>query len=142
MAMAHGVEGRFPFLDHRLVELAARLPPETKLKGLREKHILREAAAGLLPPDIGRRPKQPYRAPESRSFTGPGEADYVRECLSERSIAEGGLFNPASVARLHAKCRAQPVTGYRDNTAFVGILSTQLWQQTFARQCRSIDRAA
>jgi asparagine synthase (glutamine-hydrolysing) len=142
MAMAHGVEGRFPFLDHRLIELAARLPPEIKLKGLREKHILREAAAGLLPPAIGQRPKQPYQAPESRSFTGPGEHEYVRECLSERSIAEGDLFNPTSVARLHAKCRAQPVTGYRDNTAFVGILSTQLWQRTFARQGRSIDRAA
>jgi len=43
MAMAHGVEGRFPFLDHRVVELAARIPPRMKLKGLREKHILRRA---------------------------------------------------------------------------------------------------
>lgn len=142
MAMAHGIEGRFPFLDHRLVELAAQLAPELKLKGLTEKHVLREAAAGLLPPDIGKRTKQPYRAPESQSFAGPGEHDYVRDCLSERSVADGGLFNARAVARLHAKCRAQPVAGYRDNVAFVGILSTQLWQRAFARQGRAIGQAA
>jgi asparagine synthase (glutamine-hydrolysing) len=142
MAMAHGIEGRFPFLDHRLVEFAAQLPPELKLKGLTEKHVLRKAAAGLLPPDIGRRAKQPYRAPDSQSFVGAGEPDYVRDCLSEQSVSDGGLFNPRTVAGLHAKCRAQPVTGYRDNVAFVGILSTQLWQRTFARQDRTIDRAA
>jgi asparagine synthase (glutamine-hydrolysing) len=142
MAMAHGVEGRFPFLDHRLVEFAARMPPEMKLKGLTEKHILRQAAAGLLPPSIGKRVKQPYRAPDSQSFVGAGEPDYVRDCLGEKSIADGGLFNAKAVAKLHAKCRAQPVTGYRDNVAFVGILSTQLWQRTFARQGRAIDKAA
>lgn len=142
MAMAHGVEGRFPFLDHRLVEFAARLPPEMKLKGLTEKHILRRAAAGVLPPSIGKRAKQPYRAPDSQSFVGAGEPDYVRDCLGEKSISDGGLFNVRAVAKLHAKCRAQPVTGYRDNVAFVGILSTQLWQRTFARQGQAIDKAA
>jgi len=50
MAMAHGVEGRFPFLDHRLVELAARIPPRLKLRGLEEKHILRRATAHQAPP--------------------------------------------------------------------------------------------
>jgi asparagine synthase (glutamine-hydrolysing) len=142
MAMAHGVEGRFPFLDHRLVEFAARLPPEMKLKGLTEKHILREAAAGVLPPSIGKRAKQPYRAPDCQSFVGTGEPDYVRDCLSEQSISDGGLFNARAVAKLHQKCRSQPATGYRDNVAFVGILSTQLWQRTFARQGRAIDKAA
>ncbi|CAM5329996.1 asparagine synthase (glutamine-hydrolyzing) [Aquamicrobium terrae] len=142
MAMSHGVEGRFPFLDHRLVEFAARLPPEMKLKGLTEKHILRQAAAGVLPPSISKRAKQPYRAPDSQSFVGTGEPDYVRDCLAEKSISDGGLFNARAVAKLHAKCRAQPVTGYRDNVAFVGILSTQLWQQTFARQGQAIDKAA
>jgi asparagine synthase (glutamine-hydrolysing) len=49
VAMAHGVEGRFPFLDHRLVEFASRIPPSLKLKGLTEKYILREATKDLLP---------------------------------------------------------------------------------------------
>src|SRR5690606_10640903 len=52
MAMAHGVEARFPFLDHRVVEFGAKLPPGAKLRVLREKHILRDVAAGIVPPVI------------------------------------------------------------------------------------------
>ncbi|MBP1859295.1 asparagine synthase (glutamine-hydrolyzing) [Rhizobium herbae] len=132
MAMAHGIEGRFPFLDHRLVEFATRLPPEMKLKGLVEKHILREATKDLLPESIGRRTKQPYRAPDSQSFVGKNERDYVREAFSEHEITKSGLFNPKAVSKLYQKCSEKPVSGYRDNVAFVGILSTQLWQQTFS----------
>ncbi len=132
MAMANGVETRFPFLDHRLVEFAAALPPEMKLKGLTEKHILREAARGLLPPEIGARAKQPYRAPDSHAFTGAGARDYVAEALGAERIAATGLFNPKAVAALHAKCAGGQATGFRDNAAFVGILSTQLWNATFA----------
>jgi len=131
MAMAHGIEGRFPFLDHRLVEFAATLPPEMKLKGLVEKHILREATRDLLPESILRRTKQPYRAPDSQSFRGAGEKDYVRDAMSVEKLAAGGLFNPASVSKLFAKSRQQPLTGFRDNAAFVGILSSQLWLETF-----------
>src|SRR5207253_10720149 len=57
VAMAHAVEGRFPFLDHRVVEFAARLPEELKLRGMREKHILRESAKSLLPRSSGNRTK-------------------------------------------------------------------------------------
>lgn len=136
MAMAHGIEGRFPFLDHRLVEFAAKLSPDQKLKGLREKHILREAAKGLLPDSVIERQKQPYRAPDSSSFTGPGtdEQAYVSEALSERAVAATGLFDPMAVSRLHGKCRKQPVAGFRDNAAFIGILSTQLWAANFAEK--------
>lgn len=139
MAMAHGIEGRFPFLDHRLVEFAAGLPPEMKLKGLVEKHILREATKDLLPPSISRRSKQPYRAPDSHSFVGAGAADYVQSAMGEAQVAAGGLFNPKAVAKLHEKCSTRPASGFRDNAAFVGILSTQLWLQTFtgARSSRS-----
>jgi asparagine synthase (glutamine-hydrolysing) len=142
MAMAHGIEGRFPYLDHRLVEFAARLPPDMKLKGLVEKHILRKAAGHLLPSAIRERAKQPYRAPEARSFVGAGELDYVSDLLSEASIAAGGLFNAKAVASLHEKCRTQPASGFRDNAAFVGILSTQLWQKNFTGQEAGAVRAA
>lgn len=133
MAMAHGIEGRFPFLDHRLVEFACRLSPDAKLRGLREKHILREAGKDLLPKSVTERQKQPYRAPDSGSFTGPNrqEKPYVAEMFSERAIIEAGLFNPLAVSKLHNKCRAQDVAGFRDNAAFVGILSTQLWVDRF-----------
>ncbi len=133
MAMAHGIEGRFPFLDHRLVEFATRLSPDMKLKGLDEKHILRRIARDLLPDVISKRPKQPYRAPDSRSFAGSNEQAYVGEMLGEQAIAAAGLFNPRAVAKLHQKCRLAPVSGFRDNAAFVGILSTQLWLKGFSR---------
>ncbi|MFC0218944.1 asparagine synthase (glutamine-hydrolyzing) [Pseudochelatococcus lubricantis] len=131
MAMAHGVEGRFPFLDHRVVEFAARVPPGLQLRTLREKHLLRLAAADLLPPAIAARPKQPYRAPDSRSFAGPSTPDYVAEMLSPRYVREVGLFNPASVERLAVKSQNLQTQGFRDNAAFVGILSTQLWHAIF-----------
>ena len=145
MAMAHSVEGRFPFLDHRLVEFAATIPPQLKILGLREKHILRQAMRDLLPPEIGNRPKQPYRAPDSPSFTGPSAPAYVDEMLSPQALEQTGYFNPRAVAKLRAKCEAGKQVGFRDNMAFVGILSTQLWNRTFTgveRQNQIIDQMA
>jgi asparagine synthase (glutamine-hydrolysing) len=130
VAMAHAVEGRFPFLDHRVVELAARIPPRLKLKGLREKHILKRAVAKYLPKTIAERPKQPYRAPESECFSGPGAPDYARALLSRSAVARAGLFDPAAVEKLAAKCDkcggSGATIGVGDNMALVGILSTQL----------------
>jgi asparagine synthase (glutamine-hydrolysing) len=131
VAMAHGVEGRFPFLDHRVVEFAAKLPPRMKLRGLSEKHILREAIKDLLPSSITWRTKQPYRAPDCDPFTAPGAPRYVPECLSQAAISQVGIFNPQTVAKLYAKCQRQNSSGFRDSTAFVGILSTQLWHKAF-----------
>ena len=104
-----------------------------KLKGLVEKHILREAMKDLLPEQVANRTKQPYRAPDSLAFVGPREPEYVREVLGERSVAANGLFNPTMVRKLLEKCRANPGGGFRDNAAFVGILSSQLWITRFAK---------
>jgi asparagine synthase (glutamine-hydrolysing) len=136
MAMAHGVEGRFPFLDHRLVEFAARIPPGMKLNGLMEKHILKQAAKDLLPSSILERTKQPYRAPDSQSFTGSGRIEHFAALLAPDAIGQTGLFDPVRVAKLVEKGRHTALSGYRDNSAFVGILSTQLWHQQFAAEPR------
>src|SRR6185503_4441105 len=93
VAMAHAVEGRFPFLDHRVVELAASLPPSLKLKSLREKYLLRETLGRHLPNVIVDRPKQPYRAPDSESFV-KGDHAYVDELLSPAAIGRAGYFEP------------------------------------------------
>lgn len=131
VAMAHAVECRFPFLDHRVVEFAARIPPKLKIRGLREKHILRESARTLLPPMISNRVKQPYRSPDSASFVGSNEPDYVEGCLSTTELAANGWFDPRAVDKLVRKCRTQAHAGFRDNMAFVGVLSTQLWHREF-----------
>jgi len=132
VAMAHAVEGRFPFLDTRVVEFAARIPPKLKIRGLREKHILRESTKDWLPATIANRPKQPYRAPDSQSFFGPRVPDYVTELLSPRDIASAGYFHAGAVEKLAKKCASGKAIGYRENMAFVGVLSTQLWHRTFA----------
>ena len=124
--MANAVEGRFPFLDPRVVAFAASLPPEAKLRGLREKHILKEAARGLVPEAIIDRPKQPYRAPDSESFATPGTPAYLYDVLSPARLAEGYLFNGTAVGKLKDKVLKGQASGFRDNAAFIGILSTQL----------------
>ena len=131
MAMAHGVETRFPFLDYRLSEFAAKLHPSLKLHGLTEKYLLRRVAKARVPAEVLQRQKQPYRAPDSQSFTGKGEKDYVRELMSESRIQESGYFNAKAVSKLYDKNKGQGLSGFRDNTAYVGILSTQLWLKNF-----------
>ncbi len=134
MAMAHAVEGRFPFLDHRVVEFGSRLPPRTKLRALREKHVLRAGAGKLLPPAIGERVKQPYRAPDLESlFPGGRLLDYAGEALSEGSVRDSGILSPRAVATLLAKCSRSEDLGARDGMALVGALSVQLVHQQFIR---------
>jgi asparagine synthase (glutamine-hydrolysing) len=135
MAMAHGVEGRFPFLDHRLAELAGRMPPRLKMKGLREKYLLKRAARRLVPETILRRTKQPLRAPEAASFLPPGNARsrhaWVEELLGPARIRRGRVFDPAAVGHLVEKIRRGQAIGIKDNMAMVGVLSTQLFVEQY-----------
>lgn len=135
VAMANSIEGRFPYLDHRLIEFANKLPPSFKIRGMTEKHILRRALAdpvsgtgqALLLDDIVNRTKQPYRAPDSQSFFFDGKPlDYVADLMSESRIRDAGYFDAGAVNRLVEKCRQGRATGFADNQAFVGILSTML----------------
>ncbi len=137
MAMAHGVEGRYPFLDHRVVEFGAKLPPRLKMKVLDQKHLLKRAASGLVPRSIQARHKQPYRAPDGKSFMGAA-GNYLDEALSTEKIAQRGIFNPQSVAALVAKFKSGRANSTRDNMALVGILSTQLLIEQFVDR-RSAD---
>jgi asparagine synthase (glutamine-hydrolysing) len=136
MAMAASIEARFPFLDERVMEFGAGLPPRLKLRGLREKVLLKRAMARELPAAILQRYKQPYRAPDSASFfdaSSGAPLPYVAELLSEPRLADAGLFDAPSVARLLAKCRAGRAIGFADNMAFVGVLSTMLVHEQFVR---------
>ncbi|MBI5656910.1 MAG: asparagine synthase (glutamine-hydrolyzing) [Geobacter sp.] len=131
MAMAHSVEGRFPFLDHRLVEFAGKIPPVLRMKGLCEKYILKKAMAGLLPPAIIRRKKQPYMAPDITSFSGKAGKECIDRYLSDGAIAAAGIFRPQAVQQLLQKCIRSQRQGFRENMAFVGILSTQILFEKF-----------
>ncbi len=134
VAAANSIEGRVPYLDHRVIEFGNRLPEHWKIRGMTEKYLLRRALADLLPVDIVTRTKQPYRAPDSQSFFEAGKApDYVTDLLSSERIRKAGYFDAAAVGRLLDKCRAGKATGFADNQAFVGILSTMLLDETFIR---------
>lgn len=133
VSAANAVEGRFPFLDHRVAEFAAAVPAGYKLRGLNEKYILKKAMKPEIPADILRRVKQPYMAPDSNSFVQDDAPDYIAEMLSEEALGRCGLFNPKAVGLLYKKCRrsAGAHLSFKDNMAFVGILSTQLLVDKF-----------
>ena len=132
VAMANSIEGRFPFLDHRLIEFANRLPPQLKLHGLTEKYLLKKAMTGLLPDAVRTRTKQPYRAPDAQSFFNAGKPlDYVEELFSAQKISTAGFFDTGATAKLFKKCRTGRAIGFADNMAFVTVLSTMLLHEQF-----------
>ena len=126
MAMAHSVEGRFPFLDHRLVDFCNHLPSQYKLFGLTEKYLLKKLAQEWLPKEIWQRPKRPYRAPILRSFFNAAGLDYVHELLSPKLVQQFGLFKPSAVHQLVNKAKQANRLSETDEMALVGILSSQL----------------
>jgi asparagine synthase (glutamine-hydrolysing) len=133
MLMANSVEGRFPFLDRDVVDFANALPARHKLFGLDEKYLLKRAFADLIPADIIRRPKQPYRAPDAASFFAQDAPDWFAEATSERAVAEAGVFDPVLVSGLLAKCaktRGQKMSN-TDNMRVLAVVSTQLAYEQF-----------
>jgi asparagine synthase (glutamine-hydrolysing) len=129
MSMAHGVEGRYPFLDHEFVEWAFALPMEWKLAGLRQKAILRDAFEGLVPGPILDRPKQPYQAPDLAAFVRDGvPTESAAYFLDSKRVKEYGIFDPKMVERLLFKFarRGNEGIGYRDNMLAAFILSAQM----------------
>ncbi len=138
MSMAHAVEGRYPFLDHRVVEFCNRLPPAMKLRGLQEKWLLKKLGQEWLPESIWRRPKRPYRAPIHRCFITPNRPEYVRELLSPESIREVGLFKETAVQGLVKKIERGLPIGETDDMALAGILSTQLVHHQFVQNYQAL----
>lgn len=126
MGMAHSVEGRYPFLDPRVVDFSIGLPAHFKMCGLQEKAVLKRAMRNLLPPETISRHKQPYRAPIRSVFFGKNSPGYVAECLSPRKMNETGYFNSEAVTNLSAKCRGSGRVSETEEMALVGILSVQL----------------
>lgn len=139
MGMAHSVEGRFPFLDVRLVEFCNSLDERLKLRGLTEKYLLKKAAAPWLPSIIRERPKRPYRAPIHRSFFNSKTPDYVRELLSGSAIEESGYFKAAAVEQLVRKIEGGGAVGETDDMALAGMLSTQLLHEQFVKNFRRAE---
>jgi asparagine synthase (glutamine-hydrolysing) len=127
MSMSTSIESRVPFLDHQLVEFAARLPEQLKLNGFTTKRILREAVRGLLPESILTRPKMGFPVPFANWMRGRwGHA--AADVLLDRRTKERGLTQPAAVTRLLEAHR----TGRRPaGDAIWALLNLELWFRTF-----------
>ncbi|MCX8045041.1 MAG: asparagine synthase (glutamine-hydrolyzing) [Desulfobacterota bacterium] len=127
MSMAHSVELRPLFLDHRLVEFAFRIPSHLKLHGLTEKYILKKSMAGFVPPEVCKRHKQPLSPPPKWFLAQIDEL--VQELLSPERIKATGYFDPQYVRHL--------LWGYRHNPlqdvsgVLVVLFFVQLWHDIF-----------
>lgn len=132
-AMAEAVELRHPFLDHRVMDWAARLPPRARLAGLADKVVLRESLRGRLPDAVRLRPKQPFRGPDRTLFSDaggrlPATAELL---LDDARLARTGWFDTAAVRRLVDKCRSGRAIGFADHLAFVVAWSMLHWHAQF-----------
>ncbi|MBX6364423.1 MAG: asparagine synthase (glutamine-hydrolyzing) [Gemmatimonadetes bacterium] len=92
ITMSTSIEARVPFLDHRLVSFTSHVPEAMKLRGMRTKHLLKEAVRGLIPDDVIDRPKQGFSAPVKEWFRGP-LAGYARRSIMESRLRERDLFD-------------------------------------------------
>ncbi|NOZ48407.1 MAG: asparagine synthase (glutamine-hydrolyzing) [Chlorobi bacterium] len=136
MTMANSVEGRYPFLDHRIIDFCMKLHPDIKINGLNEKFILKKMMNGKLPTQILNRPKQAYRAPIRSAFISENIPENLKKLLSENQIKSFGIFNPDHVNQLLEKMKSKKIVSEIDNMALTGILSTQILHDLFINKSR------
>jgi asparagine synthase (glutamine-hydrolysing) len=133
MTAAHTIEGRCPFLDPELVDIANMIPIKFRLKdGMDEKYILKETFKDKIPDAIRQRPKQPYRAPGAACFLGSRD-NWVDDALSRESLKACNVIDVEYAERFLAKlrtARAEQISP-RDDQAFVLLLSTVLLHRNF-----------
>ncbi len=128
------IEGRFPFLDERVVDFCATLPPDFKLRGLTEKWLLRKLAARILPPQIAGRRKTMFRANLSPLFLGEERPSWVDQLLSPQSLRRTGYFDPAAVAAARDRRSGVRWNLFGRTVAemgLTGVITTQLWHHTY-----------
>lgn len=134
MLLANGVEGRFPYLDGRVAEVASTLSMHERLCGLREKPLLRRIARALVPESIATRRKWPFRAPMQSAFFGSMAGELVRDCLSPCVLRANPLVDAAPAMRLAERVLAtDPVApiSEREQMAAFGLVTLELWRRQF-----------
>src|SRR5882724_111993 len=126
-SMAANLEVRVPFLNLEMLELAARMPPDLKLRGLKRKYILKRAAEKLLPREVVWRKKAGFGAPIRSWLRGPLRP-MVDDLLSEATLKGRGLFRPKEVRRVIEA----NLSGREDfNLQVFQLLTLELWQREF-----------
>src|SRR6185503_360399 len=124
-SMANSLEARSPFLDHEVMEFAARLPVDLKLRGRQSKYLLKRAFGDLLPPENVERRKMGFGVPVGEWFRGP-----LRELLRDTLLSEqsGGYFRQETVTRMvHEHLERRADHGFR----LWNLLMLELWHREF-----------
>ena len=127
MSMAASIESRVPFLDHKLVEFAARLPDRWKLSGWTTKRVLREAMQGVLPESILNRPKMGFPVPFARWMRDAWNP-VARDVLLDRRSRQRGIIDPVAVDRM-LRNHAAGVSD--DGDRIWSLMNLELWYRTF-----------
>jgi asparagine synthase (glutamine-hydrolysing) len=127
MSMAASIESRVPFLDHPLMEFAARLPQRMKLRGLTTKYVLREAMRGLLPDAILTRRKMGFPVPIGRWFAGEYRRVLDEFVLGSRA-AQRGLFRPDTIRRIVDE-HTRGEGGHAER--LWALVNTEIWHRLF-----------
>ena len=130
MAMAHGVEVRYPFLDHRLFEFASALPTRSRLVGLQDKEILRRWASRILP-RVMKEERGPSLGLSATDFFRRNSPTWVDEHLSPDAVRRAGIFSSGAVEALVRRYKAGSVMELPWIQPMLGVLSTQLWYHQF-----------
>ena len=142
LSMAHGVEARVPFLDHPLVELIARMPPQMKLNGLDEKYLLKKCMTPRLPAMPHAYKKRGFYTPISAWFFTPERKEALQPYLSRASLIKADLFDADRVEALQRELQgmtkpADMNAGYRftqlEWTLFT-VLTTQILHQQYVEK--------
>jgi len=140
VAMANSVEGRYPFLDHRMLEFCARLPDKFKLNGMDEKYLLKRLMKGKIPESVVKRPKQAYRAPIASALMADKNG-FVESILDHSQLKEATFFNPKSVQLLLKRLKNSNQVSEVDNMALMGLLSTQVVHNKFVRDFKHLTQS-
>jgi len=133
VAMNSSVETRYPFLDEDVYDFLANLHPRWKLKGFRDKYLLRKLGERWLPYEIAWRPKYMFRAPRDSFFLG-NMPKFVRQLVSEESLRKTGYFDPEAVTYWRrAILKMIPRLPQRSavELGLVGVVATQMWHHVF-----------
>ena len=133
VAMNSSVEVRYPFLDEDVFDFTAKLHPRWKLRGFRDKHLLRLVAERWVPPQIFRRRKVIFRAPLD-SFHMDPEPKFVSELVSEESLRRTGYFDVREVQhwrKAFRKMRVGSPPRLSVEGGLAAVVATQLWHHTF-----------
>lgn len=136
MSMAHSIEARVPYLDHKLWEFCASLPARYKLKGRVEKYLLRRATKNILPEATRKRRKKGLASPYGYWLQQEPLPEWAETVLSDEYLRQAGLFDPKTVHTLLRAHRASYPTKYNQTNLaplLMGVLSTQIWFERFIK---------